>query len=169
MLSPIDGGFGTQPMVASSLRTTLFWRMMDEWEVCDRSLSPVCPSLKACPYSKRGLMLGHHNYQVIERVHRGRSSLQIIASWVATHWICTHTQTITISNDLCPPMNNNIAPMPTQNPWAWVGMGMGTQCRALLGFQASRLRSNFMSLVSSKEEVILTLKCMGDHKVVDYP
>jgi hypothetical protein len=31
----------------------------------------------------------------------------------------------------CPPMNNNIAPMPTQNPWAWVGMGMGmgTQCR----------------------------------------
>jgi hypothetical protein len=19
----------------------------------------------------------------------------------------------------CPPMNNNIAPMPTQNPWAW--------------------------------------------------
>jgi hypothetical protein len=29
-------------------------------------------------------------------------------------------------------MNNNIAPMPTQNPWAWVGMGMGTQCRALL-------------------------------------
>jgi hypothetical protein len=34
----------------------------------------------------------------------------------------------------CPPMNNNIAPMPTQNPWAWVGMGMGmgTQCRALL-------------------------------------
>jgi hypothetical protein len=24
----------------------------------------------------------------------------------------------------CPPMNNNIAPMPTQNPWAWVGMGM---------------------------------------------
>ena len=36
----------------------------------------------------------------------------------------------------CPPMNNNIAPMPTQNPWVWVGMGMGmgmgTQCRALL-------------------------------------
>jgi hypothetical protein len=35
----------------------------------------------------------------------------------------------------CPPMNNNIAPMPTQYPWAWVdmgmGMGMGTQCRAL--------------------------------------
>ena len=28
-----------------------------------------------------------------------------------------------------PPMNYNIAPMPTQNPW--VGMGMGTQCRAL--------------------------------------
>jgi hypothetical protein len=30
-------------------------------------------------------------------------------------------------------MNNNIAPMPTQNPWVWVGMGMGmgTQCRAL--------------------------------------
>jgi hypothetical protein len=27
-------------------------------------------------------------------------------------------------------MNNNIAPMPTQNPWVWVGMGMGTQCRA---------------------------------------
>jgi hypothetical protein len=34
----------------------------------------------------------------------------------------------------CPPMNNSIAPMPTQNPWAWVNMGMsmGTQCRALL-------------------------------------
>jgi hypothetical protein len=31
----------------------------------------------------------------------------------------------------CPPMNNNTAPMPTQNPWAWVGMG--TQCRALPG------------------------------------
>jgi hypothetical protein len=33
-------------------------------------------------------------------------------------------------------MNNNIEPMPTQNPWAWVhlgmGMGMGTQCRALM-------------------------------------
>jgi hypothetical protein len=34
-------------------------------------------------------------------------------------------------------MNNNIAPMPTQNPWVWVwvgmgmGMGMGTQCKAL--------------------------------------
>jgi hypothetical protein len=25
----------------------------------------------------------------------------------------------------CPPMNNNIAPVPTQNPWVWVGMGMG--------------------------------------------
>jgi hypothetical protein len=25
----------------------------------------------------------------------------------------------------CPPMNNNIAPMPTQNPWVWVSMGMG--------------------------------------------
>ena len=33
---------------------------------------------------------------------------------------------------LCPPMNNNIAPMPTQKPWAWVGMGMGTQRRALV-------------------------------------
>ena len=32
----------------------------------------------------------------------------------------------------CPPTNNNIAPMPTQNPWVQVGMGMGTQCRALL-------------------------------------
>jgi hypothetical protein len=34
------------------------------------------------------------------------------------------------------PMNNNITPMPTQNPWAWVGMGMGmgmgTQHRAML-------------------------------------
>jgi hypothetical protein len=30
----------------------------------------------------------------------------------------------------CPLMNNNIAPMPTQNPWVWVGMGMGTRCRA---------------------------------------
>jgi hypothetical protein len=33
----------------------------------------------------------------------------------------------------CPLMNNNIAPMPTQNPWVWVSMGMGmsNQCRAL--------------------------------------
>jgi hypothetical protein len=31
----------------------------------------------------------------------------------------------------CPPLNNNIAPMPTQNPGAWVGMG--TQFRALVG------------------------------------
>ena len=74
--------------------------------------------------------------------------------------ICTHTQTTLISNDLCSPMpthsmicahpcysncahvckncnititiTNNIAPMPTQNPWAWVGIGMGTQCRAML-------------------------------------
>jgi hypothetical protein len=30
-------------------------------------------------------------------------------------------------------MNNNIEPMPTQNLWAWVGLGMGTQCRALVG------------------------------------
>ena len=29
-------------------------------------------------------------------------------------------------------ITNNIAPMPTQNPWAWVGKGMGTQCRALV-------------------------------------
>jgi hypothetical protein len=28
-------------------------------------------------------------------------------------------------------MNNNIAALPIQNPWAWVGMGMGIQCRAL--------------------------------------
>ena len=29
-------------------------------------------------------------------------------------------------------MKNNIAPMPTHRPWAWVGMGVDTQCRALL-------------------------------------
>ena len=29
-------------------------------------------------------------------------------------------------------MNTNIAPMSTQNPWARVGMDMGTQCRALV-------------------------------------
>ena len=45
--------------------------------------------------------------------------------------ISFNTQTTPISNDPCPPMNNNIAPMPTQNRWAWVGMGIGTQCRAL--------------------------------------
>ena len=39
----------------------------------------------------------------------------------------------------CPPMNNNIAPMPTQNPWTWVGMGMGTQCRALHHVQFNML------------------------------
>src|ERR1700684_1120128 len=27
----------------------------------------------------------------------------------------------------CPPMNNNIAPMPTQNPWAWVWAPKPTQ------------------------------------------
>ena len=31
-----------------------------------------------------------------------------------------------------PAHEHNIAPMPTQNPWAWVGMGMGTQCWALI-------------------------------------
>ena len=34
--------------------------------------------------------------------------------------ICTNTHTTPISNDLCPPMNNNITPMPTKTPWAWV-------------------------------------------------
>jgi hypothetical protein len=45
-----------------------------------------------------------------------------------------HAHTLTIILHPCPPMNNNIAPMPTQNPWVWVGvgMGMGTQCRALV-------------------------------------
>jgi hypothetical protein len=32
----------------------------------------------------------------------------------------------------CLPMDNDIAPMSTQNPWVWVGMGMGTQCKAML-------------------------------------
>jgi len=36
----------------------------------------------------------------------------------------------------CPPMNDNIAPMSTQNPWMGMGMGMGTQCRALLHTRA---------------------------------
>ena len=50
--------------------------------------------------------------------------------------ICTHIQTTPISNDLCPSMSTHsmtcVNPLPTQNPWAWVGMGMGTQCRALV-------------------------------------
>ena len=29
-------------------------------------------------------------------------------------------------------IRNNIEPMPTQNPRAWVGLGMGTRCRALV-------------------------------------
>jgi hypothetical protein len=39
----------------------------------------------------------------------------------------------------CPTMNNNVAPMPTQNPCTWVGMGMGmgTRCRALLLIKGS--------------------------------
>ena len=45
-----------------------------------------------------------------------------------------HPSTTTYAHP-CPPMNNNIAPMPTQNPWAWVGISMGTQCRALHGSQ----------------------------------
>ena len=32
-------------------------------------------------------------------------------------------------------MNNNIPAMPTQHPWARVGMGMGTQCMALIGIE----------------------------------
>ena len=50
----------------------------------------------------------------------------------------------TIISHPCPPMNNNIAPMPPQNPWVGVGMGMsmGTQCRALLYTQAQVESSN---------------------------
>jgi hypothetical protein len=66
-------------------------------------------------------------------------SLTPIWSWIkgctkpmATH--AHHAHPWIIISRPCPPMNNNIAPMPTQNPWIWVGMGMdtGTQCRTLL-------------------------------------
>ena len=40
--------------------------------------------------------------------------------------------TLSIISHPCPPMNNNISPMPTQNPWAWVGMDIGAQCRAMM-------------------------------------
>ena len=29
-------------------------------------------------------------------------------------------------------MPNNIAPMPTQNPWAWALMGVGAQCWSMV-------------------------------------
>jgi hypothetical protein len=35
-------------------------------------------------------------------------------------WMQGCTKPWTIISHPCPPMNNNIAPMPTQNPWAWV-------------------------------------------------
>ena len=38
----------------------------------------------------------------------------------------------------------------------------------IIGSQASWLSRGFMSPVMRKEEVILTLKCMDDHKVVDF-
>ena len=43
--------------------------------------------------------------------------------------------------------------MPTQNPWAWVGMGMGTQCRALMSTPQNGQPNPFNSL-----EVMLVLK-----------
>jgi hypothetical protein len=62
-------------------------------------------------------------------------SLTPIWSWMhgCTKPMSTHAHPWTIILHPCPLMNNNIAPMPTQNPWVWVGMGMGmgTQCRAL--------------------------------------
>jgi hypothetical protein len=69
-----------------------------------------------------------------------------VSSSIDGHGFCTHLEAMPIHAHLetipthahpCPPMNNNIEPMPTQNPWAWVGSGMGvrienyTQCRAL--------------------------------------
>ena len=58
-----------------------------------------------------------------------------------------------------PPMNNNIAPMPTQNPWAWVGMGMdmdmgmcmGTQCRLM---EFSRHLILDLSWMQSRQELL---------------
>jgi hypothetical protein len=65
----------------------------------------------------------------------------------------------------CPPMNNNIAPMPTQNPWAWVGMGMGmgTLRRALvrdLRMQWSRAFSVVCEVPISVTCIIVSLKTM---------
>jgi hypothetical protein len=65
-------------------------------------------------------------------------TLTPIWNWMqgCTKPMLNHAHPWTIISHPCPLMNNNIAPMPTQNPWAWVGMGMsmgmGTQCRALL-------------------------------------
>ena len=49
----------------------------------------------------------------------------------------------------CPPMNNNIAPMPTQNPWARVGMGMDTQCKVLLPCDFNHKLRTYLNLVFS--------------------
>ena len=56
---------------------------------------------------------------------------------------------------LLPTQNNNIAPMPTQNPWVWVGMGMGmgTQCRALMEIM-KREESEIYSLSSAGQQEI---------------
>ena len=74
-------------------------------------------------------------------------SLSLASAWSA-YWLAysLHPRILTPiwswmhgcrdAQNRCPPMPNNIALMPTQNPWIWVGMGMGmgmsTQCRALV-------------------------------------
>jgi hypothetical protein len=48
-------------------------------------------------------------------------SLTPIWSWMqgCTKLMPTHAHPWTIILHPCPPINNNMAPMPTQNPWAW--------------------------------------------------
>ena len=68
------------------------------------------------------------------------------------------------AENICPPMNNNITPIPTQNPWAWVGMsmgmgmgmGMGTQCRALMSLYLLYQTLNiFFSVVDGSLQLML--------------
>jgi hypothetical protein len=87
------------------------------WSICIRILSGGSPS-KAQTFKKLQICL-LFSYNLVGQLsplvnHKCSTSEPNIFLR-----ICTHTQTIIINNDLCPPMSNNIAPMPTQNPWAW--------------------------------------------------
>ena len=86
---------------------------------------PPTPSLDRIGQIKgRSLVVGFSLGRFLVSVFPASKILTLIWSWMQR---CRDAQ------NQCPPMYNNIAPMPTQNPWVWVGMGMGmgTQCRAL--------------------------------------
>ena len=49
----------------------------------------------------------------------------------------------------CRDAQNWCSPMPTQNPWVGVGMGMGTQCRALQGRVTMWMNVRWMNVPSA--------------------